>query len=401
MRTIADLDDPYPFYDRLRRTDPVHQIGDSQFHLVATWELVNDAVLRVSDFSSNLTGTMVLNVDGSVSVFPLAGPEDPSHVLGTADDPIHAVHRKLVLPTLVAKRVRALEPQIAKKARELWSDGMHDGQIDWMAAVGNRLPMLLVAELIGFPPTDIDWLVAGAFATTQMLSGAIDADQLGTAIGAAGELTRYLRNQFDQARKMPDDNLIGDLARQCNDGRLDSRVGVMMLVQLVGAGAESTAGLLGSAAMMLAERPDLADRLRTDLSLLPAFIEEVLRMESPFRGHYRHVMVDTTLGGVALKANSRLLLLWGSANRDPAAFEAPDEMRLDRTTRGHFGFGKGNHFCVGVALARLESRIALHMLLTETTDIRTTEPPAWVPSVTVRRLQRLHLEVDSPEGVTR
>ena len=101
------LDDPYPFYAQLRETDPVHRVSDSNFYLVSTWELVNEAVMRPKDFSSNLTASMVLDPDGGVSEFTMAGPGDPGHVLGTADDPIHAVHRKMVLPTVVAKRVRA------------------------------------------------------------------------------------------------------------------------------------------------------------------------------------------------------------------------------------------------------------------------------------------------------
>jgi cytochrome P450 len=98
---------------------------------------------------------------------------------------------------------------------------------------------------------------------------------------------------------------------------------------------------------------------------------------------------------VELPGGSHLLLLWGSANRDPAAFDAPDELRLDRPSgKAHLGFGRGDHFCLGAALARLEVRTALTRLLSETRAIRTTEPPAWIPSVMVRRLQRLPLDVE-------
>jgi hypothetical protein len=197
-------------------------------------------------------------------------------------------------------------------------------------------------------------------------------------------------------REHPGDNLLGDLARHCNAGQLTPETAVLILLQLVGAGGESTAGLLGNAAWLLAGRDDLANQLRGNAALLPAFIEEVVRLESPFRGHYRHVLADTTLGGVDLPAGSHLLLLWGSANRDPAAFDTPDELRLDRPGgRAHLGFGKGDHFCVGAALARLEARIALTLLLDETTAVTTTETPAWIPSVMVRRLERLPLRVET------
>jgi cytochrome P450 len=391
------LDDPYPFYASLRASDPVHRVADSDFYLVSTWELVNEAVTRPRDFSSNLTATMVLDPDGGVSEFTMAGPGDPGHVLGTADDPIHAVHRKMVLPTVVAKRVRALEPLVAETVAKLWSEGLGgDGSIDWVAAMSNRLPMTLVSRLIGLPAVDMEWLVTGAYATAQMLDGAITPDQLQKAIAAATELAGYLADQFAQARKHPEDNLLGDLARHCNAGELRAETAVIMLIQLVSAGGESTAGLLGSSALMLAGRSDIANQLRDSIELLPAFIEEVVRLESPFRGHYRHVLADTTLGGVDLPAGSHLLLLWGSANRDPAAFDAPDELRLDRPSgKAHLGFGRGDHFCMGAALARLEVRTALTLLLEETSSIRTRQPPAWIPSVMVRRLARLPLEVET------
>jgi cytochrome P450 len=127
---------------------------------------------------------------------------------------------------------------------------------------------------------------------------------------------------------------------------------------------------------------------------LHAFIEEALRYEPPFRGHYRHVWRDTTLGGVALPANSHLLLLWGAANRDPAHFNAPNDFRLDRSgARGHVTFGKGAHFCIGAALARLEAQIVLRMLLERTSWIDAADVGEWLPSILVRRLDRLELAV--------
>jgi cytochrome P450 len=390
------LDDPYPFYAQLRETDPVHRVEDSNFYLVSTWELVNEAVMRPQDFSSNLTASMVLDPDGGVSEFTMAGPGDPGHVLGTADDPVHAIHRKMVLPTVVAKRVRALEPLVAETVAGLWTEGLgDDGSIDWVAAMSNRLPMTLVSRLIGLPLVDMEWLVTGAYATAQMLDGAITPEQLKAAIAAATELAGYLAEQFAAARKDPGDNLLGDFARQCNARELKPETAVIMLIQLVSAGGESTAGLLGSSALTLAHRDDIAAQLRDNMDLLPAFIEEVVRMESPFRGHYRHVLADTSLGGVDLPGGSHLLLLWGSANRDPKAFDAPDELRLDRPSgKAHLGFGRGDHFCLGAALARLEAKTALTRLLSETRAITTSEPPAWIPSVMVRRLQRLPLEVE-------
>ena len=132
-------------------------------------------------------------------------------------------------------------------------------------------------------------------------------------------------------------------------------------------------------------------RFRTDPDRLPTMLEETLRLESPFRAHHRHVTKDTTLACVELPAGSHLMLLRGSANRDPAIFGDPDKPRLDRSNpRGHLAFGKGLHFCVGAALARAEARAALRTLLDHTNWI-TLENAAWLPSIFVRRHTRLEL----------
>jgi cytochrome P450 len=167
-----------------------------------------------------------------------------------------------------------------------------------------------------------------------------------------------------------------------------------MMLTLFSAGGESTASLIGSAAHLLATRPDVQRQLRADPDLLGVFLEEVLRYEPPFRGHYRHVRNDTELSGVELAAGSRLILLWGAANRDGTHFARPDEFRLDRSDgKGHISFGKGAHFCVGAALARLEARIVIGRLLERTSWIDATDVGRWLPSLLVRRLERLEISV--------
>ncbi len=136
-----------------------------------------------------------------------------------------------------------------------------------------------------------------------------------------------------------------------------------------------------------------SSRFATQPELLGAFLEEVLRYEPPFRGHYRHVVNDTELCGVELPAGSRLLLLWGAANSDPSHFDDPGNFRLDRPVRkSHMTFGKGTHFCVGAALARLEARIVLGQILERTSKIEAADTGRWLRSLLVRRLERLQLD---------
>jgi cytochrome P450 family 144 len=388
------IQDPYPFYDRLRAHGPVHRIADSGFYAVCGWDAINDAINRPNDFSSNLTATMLYTAEGTILPFEMDPLGGPTQVLATADDPAHAMHRKMLVRQLAAKRIRVMEQFATETGVRLWTEGVRNGRIEWMGGMANRLPITVVARLIGVPDEDVDRLARWGYAGTQLLEGLVSEDELAAAGVAILELGGYIADHFGRAAADPHDNLLGDLAIACATGELNQITAQVMMITLFSAGGESTASLLGSAAWILATRPEIQRQVRDDPELLGTFIDEALRYESPFRGHYRHVIADTTLADVELPAGSRLLLLWGAANRDPAQFENPDEFRLDRPKgKGHISFGKGAHFCVGAALARLEAHIVLRMLLDRTSWIETTDTAQWLPSLMVRRLDHLELTV--------
>jgi len=364
------IQDPYSLYDRLRAAGPVHRVGDSDFYLVCNWDAITEVVTRPEDFSSNLTATMTYTPEGGVVPFEMDRLGGSTHILVTADDPVHAAHRKLVLSQFTAKRVRALEPLIADIFERLWADGLVDGRIEWMDAVANRLPMMVVARLIGVPDDDVDRLAHWGYASTQLLDGLMSADELAASMAAITDLNSYIVEHLRRAGDAPRDDLISELAGACRDGTLKQFTAQLILVSLFSAGGESTASLLGTAVWILATNPDIQRRMRDQPELMGAFIEETLRLEPPFRAHYRHVLHDTRLAGFDLPADSRVLLLWGAANRDPAHFDDPDEFRLDRAnSKGHMTFGKGAHFCLGAPLARLEMQQSVPMLAERFPDI--------------------------------
>ena len=388
------LQDPYPLYERMRAEAPVQRIGDSVFYAVCSWDAVQEAVDRVQDFSSNLTATALFHDDGSVTPFDMGPAGGAAHALATADDPTHAEHRKILLPHLSAKRVRIIEEFAGQTADRLWERNLRDGQIEWMGAIANRLPMMVVARLLGLPDGDVDKLIRLGYATTTLLDGVVTADQLEEAFKAAMELSGYVLEHFEKASAETGYGLIADLAGRCASGELEQLPALGIMLTLFSAAGESTASLLGSAAWILADRPEVQRQLRENPELLSAFIEETLRFEPPFRGHYRHVWRDTALAGIEVPADSHLLLMWGAANRDPAHFDAPGEFRLDRSAgKSHLSFGKGVHFCVGASLARLEAHIVLRTLLERTTWIDATDVGGWLPSILVRRRERLRLVV--------
>jgi len=392
---VDAMQDPYPLYDRLRAVRPVHRVGDSGFYVVCGWEAINDVINRPEDFSANLTATMTYTAEGKVVPFEMGGLGGPHQVLATADDPAHAVHRKMLVPQLAAKRIRAMEDFIAETFDLLWTENVRDGHIEWMGALANRLPMMVVAQLIGVPAEDVDKLVKWACASTQLLDGLVDEEQLTASGVAAMELGTYIGGHFELAAVNPRDNLLGALATACSAGEFDQLAAQVMMIILFSAGGESTGSLLGNAMGILATRRDLQQQVRDNPDLVMPFIEEVLRYEPPFRGHYRHVVDDTALCGTELPAGSRLLLLWGAANRDPAQFDDPNEFRLDRPGgKGHITFGKGAHFCVGAALARLEAQMVLRGVLDRTSRIDAVDVGPWLPSILVRRREHLVLAVE-------
>ncbi len=389
------IQDPYPLYDRLRAAGPVHRVGDSGFYLVCNRDAITEVVSRPADFSSNLTATMTYTADGGVAAFPMDKVGGRTHILVTADDPVHAAHRKLLLSQFTAKRVRAFEPLIVEIFEKLWATGIVDGRIEWMDAVANRLPMMVVARLIGVPDDDADQLAHWGYASTQLLDGLMSADELAASMAAITDLSAYIVEQLRDAAEHPRDDLVSELAGACRTGVIDQFTAQLILVSLFSAGGESTASLLGTAVGMLTGKPDVQRRLREHPELMGAFVEETLRLEPPFRAHYRHVLRDTRVAGVDLPADSMVLLLWGAANRDPAHVEAPDEFRLDRPTiKGHLTFGKGVHFCLGAPLARLEAMTVLPMLLERTTRLEAAEVGPWLPSVLARRYEYLELAVE-------
>jgi cytochrome P450 len=208
----------------------------------------------------------------------------------------------------------------------------------------------------------------------------------------SGHLASALRRDAPDAEP----TLLDALARGVREGRVLEEQALGIAIILFGAGGESTAALLGSAVRLLAERPALADRLREDPGRVPRFVEEVVRLEPPFKFHYRLVRRRCGLAGYDLDAGDRLMLAWASANRDADVFERPDELRLDRRhPKQHMGFGRGSHFCVGAHLARLEARVLVETLLAGVKRLALSpdEAPRHARSVFVRRLERLVIEL--------
>jgi cytochrome P450 len=388
------VDDPYPFYRRLRAEAPVWEIPGTGLFTVATFELLAEATARVEDFSSNIHCLLYRNDAGLPC--RLSYGDLGVQALATADPPAHALHRSTVFPELVAKRMAELEPDVVDIANRCVTGALDRGTVEFMTAIGNVVPITMISRLIGFHDSNVDQLLRAAFDSTAMLGSTLTYDELIERIGRTGEIQSWIAAQLSTAVKDPSEDLLGAVAHGVDTGVMSDVEANVILHTLLSAGGESTTSLLGNAVRILAEHQELQQHLRQNPEQIPTFVEEALRLESPFRYLMRSVPNDTTLGAVDIPAGATVLLLWGAANRDAAEFERPDDVDLQRSVpRRHMSFGRGIHYCVGAPLARIEARHVLTVLLERTGNISLDpeHPPRWVNSLMVRRHEQLPVQL--------
>jgi cytochrome P450 len=388
------LEDPYPFYRQLVAEAPVWRIPGTDIVLVSSFAAVSEAVNRTADFSSNLLGLLYRNDDGTPGVASF----DPGiHSLATADPPVHAAHRSAIFPELVARRMSRLRGEIEELASHFVSGALEHERVEAMGALANPIPIRVVSKLIGFQHEDPDNLLQVAFTTTAMLAATGPLEHQLSAMEQSMDVVSWIVEQVDDAiNGRPADGLLSVVAQAVKAGDLESADAFAVMATLLSAGGESTTSLLGNALHHLATHPELQAHLRAHPAVLTSFIEEMLRLESPFRYHLRHATKPTDLLGVEVPAGASLLLLWGAANRDPSEFDRPDELVLDRPApRHHVAFGRGIHLCVGAPLARLEADVILTEVLQRTSHIELDpdDAPIREHSLAVRRFQRLPLRL--------
>jgi cytochrome P450 family 144 len=386
------IDQPCAFYKRLVEEAPVWQVPGTDIVVVSSYAAVTEAVGRVDDFSSNLVALLYRRDDGTPAVHPF---EPGIQALATADPPSHSIHRKKVFPELVARRMAALRGDIEHLALGNVQQALNRSPIEAMGDVANAIPIRVVSKLIGFENEDSDRLLAAAFDSTGMLGATEPLSELLERTQRTEGVVFWIADQLQAVVDGAEaEGLLGLIGAAVADGDLDLGEGLTIMATLLSAGGESTTGLLGNALYILATKPDLQARIRDDYALINPFIEEALRLESPFRHHLRHATRTTELRGVTIPAGATMLLMWGAANRDPAQFDQPDEIVLDRPApRHHLGFGRGIHLCVGAALARLEAEVILtqFLRLTDQFSLDRSHPPERVNSLMVRRFSSLPL----------
>lgn len=388
----AVLQNPYDFYATLREEAPVWRVPGTDVVVISSFALLSEAVTRTEDFSSTMTCLLYRDSDGLPARLSFGDAATPT--LAAADPPVHTTHRRAVFPELVARRMRTLEDDIRALSASTVANALRENNFDFMATIGNVVPITVVAQLIGFLDIEPMQLLEAAFDSTTMVGGTMSLDELNALVTRTGIIQAWISDQVMNVSEADDDGILLAVRRALDAGVLQMGEVTTILHTLLSAGGESTTSLLGNAVRMLAENPALQKELRAQPERVDMFIEEALRLESPFRQMLRSVPRDTTLGGVDIPAGSTVLLMFAAGNRDPAQFEHPDQIDLTRgSPKRHLAFGHGIHFCVGAALARIEARAVLQAVLEQTRDfaLDADRQPEWVDSLLVRRHQQLHV----------
>jgi len=399
----AIVEEPYPFYAKLREADPVHRVEGTNAYLVTRLDLIHHVVGNPSVYSSRTSEFLGLTDTGApVLRSPAFGTPDEETLalLATADPPDHTRQRKVLNRVLSTGAINAREAEFRTLIDGALQQPLRHRRVEWMADIAEPLPMVMVARLLGLPDSDVPALKDQGYAAVEQIGGFVPEDRRAMLLDRMMELGPVIEGfAVACASEHPDPStLIGVCATAVHSGDLDEMEAIGILGLILSAGGESTTSLLGTGARLLAEQPRLQERLRQQPELIGAFVEEACRIEPPFRGHYRRVVTDTTLGGVELPAGSRLVLVWPAANRDAEGHDKPDEIDVDRPNpRQHLGFGWGIHLCIGAPLARLEARVTFEQLLARTSSFSVEASPEALShhrSLMVRRLIDLPLTLE-------
>ncbi len=359
-----DLDDPFPVFAEVRQLGPVHAVTLADGHgatLVVGYDearaALNEPLLSKDMHAALATGSGVV-AEG------LPGPAFARHVL-TVDPPDHTRLRRLLSAAFSTRRVEALRIRVQTITDDLL-DGIArqapDGRIDLVTSFAFPLPFTVICELLGVPQPDRAALGQGF---TKMLVPTSNADEFAAAKEASDSVVAMLRALVEAKRIDPGDDLVSDLI-SARDGeeRLDTQELLSTIFQLIVAGHDTTASLIGNSLVALFRNPAQLAQLRADPTKIPKAVEEFLRYDAPVpHSTFRYATAPLTLGGVAIPAGEQVIICLAAANRDGDRYANPETLDLERDGARHLAFGHGIHHCLGAPLARMEGQLALGSLL--------------------------------------
>jgi cytochrome P450 len=383
--------DPYPYYERLRTTDPMHLTPFGSY--VASRHAEASLVLRDKRFGKDFVERSTRRYGPQIMDEPVF--RSMSHWMLQQDPPDHTRLRGLVVKAFTARRVEDMRPRIQHIVDETLDRIAPQGHMDLIEDFAFRLPVTIICDMLGIPAEHREVFYAGSRSGGRLLDPVpLSAEEIARAnIGhAAAEL--YFQQLFELRRRSPGDDLTTQLVQAEEDGsKLSNQELTANIILLFGAGHETTVNLIGNGLLALHRNPDQLALLKANPALITNAIEEFLRYDSSVQLTGRVALQDIDdVGGKKIAKGETVLCLLGSANRDPAVYpDRPDRLDIVRPNVRPLSFGGGIHFCLGAQLARIEAEVAIATLLRRLPELRLddAENPEWRPTFVLRGLKKL------------
>jgi cytochrome P450 len=366
---------PHAQYDWLRSNAPVHfqkEPDGPGYWAVTRWQDVYEVDRNFQAFSAEPTIMIQDAPEGSQGF-------GPYKMMLMMDPPQHTAFRKLIRQEFTQPVAAGRTPRMQELARQIVDAVIEKGECDFVSQVAGEMPSYVIAELMGIPLEDGRELYKLTEAIHTTAGGSPDGEHGAVAVF---QMFEYGRKVIEEKRARPKDDLATKLLQAEVDGRrLDDIEFLLFFLLLIDAGGDTTRNLLSAGMLALLDHPDQHAWLMADLpARLPSAREELLRWTSPVIYMRRRALRDIALGGKDVKAGDKVVMYFGSANRDPAKFDRPDTLDLARTPNEHIAFGTGPHGCLGQHIARIEIDAMLMEVLTRMQDFKLADAPRWLPS---------------------
>jgi len=388
------LSNPYRMYKLLREQNPVHWNDLFEAWVFARFEDV-DAILMHPNFSADRSKAETRFAEMIKQQQEQFGPFSEAPTMLTSDPPEHTRLRRLVSKAFTPRAVENLRPRIREIINELLDDIGDRAEFDLVDEIAYPLPVIVIAEMLGVPAKDRADFKRWSDDVVATLGGPfVPPDVIERARKSIDELVAYLSGCIADRRANPRDDLISGLIAAEDGGQVLSEMEIYSTtILLLIAGNETTTNLISNAMYSLLTNPDQLDLLRSEPSLLPSAIEELLRFNGPVQATGRVAKEDIEIGGTTVKQGQIAFALLGSANHDASKFPEPERLDLRRNPTDHMAFGDGIHFCLGAPLARAEAQIAFEEILRRFPKIELAGEPAWGGTFIIRGAKKLPLRV--------
>ncbi len=382
---------PYPYYERLRTTDPMHLTPLGIY--VASRHAEVSLVLRDKRFGKQYAERTVRRYGPKILEEPVF--RNFGLTMLQQDPPDHTRLRGLVVKAFTARRVEDMRPRIQQVVDETLDRIIPQGKMDLIEDFAFRLPVTIICDMLGIPEDHRETFYAGSRDSGRILEPVpMTPDEIKAGNARNAMAAMYFQQLFELRRKQPGDDLTTQLVQAEEDGsKLTNEELIANIILLFGAGHETTVNLIGNGLLALHRNPEQLALLKADPGLITNAIEEFLRYDSSVQSSGRVALEDIDdLAGKKIPKGEAVLCLLGSANRDPAVYpDRPDRLDITRPNVRPLSFGGGIHFCLGAQLARIEAEIAIATLLRRLPDLRLddAENPEWRPTFVLRGLKRL------------